>query len=120
MLRLGNIKGFGTRISNQLLYNKYVLYFFFIVVLIQLVILLGQAKWMAAAVLVLAGFLTTFFSKNMVVVLCVALIASVIFIHGLQALVRHEAFTEGAKNKKKKSHDGDAADTEEDDGTADE
>ena len=60
-------------ISKSLLYNRGVLYFIFFLAIGNLIILLLNNDLMTLIIFILVGFLTSFFSKNMVVILSVAL-----------------------------------------------
>jgi len=55
------------------LHNVYVLYFIFIIALGDLYYLMVSHSWFYMTLFILIGFLTSFFSKNMVVILCIAL-----------------------------------------------
>jgi len=59
---------------NSLLYNRIVLYFVFFVAVVNLYTLAVGNHSSFAAVFVLVGFLTSFFSKNMVVILVIAIV----------------------------------------------
>jgi hypothetical protein len=62
--------------SKSLLYNKFVLYAAFIVCFINLLIWLFSGEFIHVAVFLLVGYLTTYFSKNMIVILVIALVVS--------------------------------------------
>jgi len=53
------------------LHNVYVLYFIFIIALGNFYYLMASNSWFYMTLFVLIGFLTSFFSKNMVVILCI-------------------------------------------------
>jgi hypothetical protein len=55
------------------LHNVYVVYFIFIIALGDLYYLMVSQSWFYMTLFILVGFLTSFFSKNMVVILCIAL-----------------------------------------------
>jgi len=67
----------------KLLHNKYVLYGVAGVAFVNLLLLLIGGDIFHAVVFLLLGFLTTFFSKNMVVILAIALAATNIIKFGL-------------------------------------
>lgn len=69
--------------GNKILYNQIVLYFIFIVVLSNLFYLAVDGDYMTICVSLLIGFTTSFFSKNMVVILFMALTISNILRLGL-------------------------------------
>lgn len=67
----------------SLLSNQGVLYFIFALAIGNLFYLGTSNDVMTIAVFVLTGFLTSFFSKNMIVILCVSLVVSSIIKHGI-------------------------------------
>ena len=67
---------------NPVLQNRIVLYFFFIVALFDMVYFLNIRDFYSFATLFLVGFLTTFFSKNMIVVLFTALLVTHVLKYG--------------------------------------
>ena len=69
--------------SDSILYNRFVLYALFVVALVNLYVLSVGRNYTYVAVFVLVGFLTTFFSKNMVVILFVAIAITNLFQLGL-------------------------------------
>lgn len=66
----------------SLLFNKYILYFISIIAVGNLVYLGMSNDLSTIAVFVLVGFLTTFFSKNMIVILSISLAVSGIVKYG--------------------------------------
>lgn len=78
-----NIFNYKSNVS--ILYNKYLLYAFFIVALTQLVYLLQMGNYYFATILLLIAVLTRYFSKNMLVVVCVALASTNILMLGPNA-----------------------------------
>jgi branched-subunit amino acid transport protein len=60
-------------VSKSILYNQGVLYFIFALAVGNLLFMLLNNEFMSLAVFILVGFLTSFFSKNMVVILCVSM-----------------------------------------------
>tara|TARA_Y100000022_G_scaffold126659_1_gene109652 strand:+ start:1263 stop:1919 length:657 start_codon:yes stop_codon:yes gene_type:complete len=84
LTKLGkDIFNFKSKIS--ILHNKPLLYTFFIIALIQLVYLLQSGNFYFAAVLLLIGVITRYFSKNMLVIICVALAATNVLMLGPNA-----------------------------------
>ena len=98
-------------IPKAILYNKYLLYFVFAVALGNVVQLMNQRDHMSIVIMVVVGLLTSFFSKNMVVILCIALAVTNILKYGTKIRV------EGFKDKEEKDDDDDD-DTEVDDAAA--
>lgn len=66
-----------------IIHNKYVLYFVFIVSLFDLFYLAVARDFFSISIFILIGFITSFFSKNMVVILFMALTISNILRLGL-------------------------------------
>jgi hypothetical protein len=87
------LKQAGGAIEKAILYNKYVLYFIFLVALGYLIILLMLNDFYTFFIFILIGFLTSFFSKNMVVILSLAMSVSFILKYGTN--IRQEGFQEG-------------------------
>jgi flagellar biosynthesis GTPase FlhF len=68
--------------SGKILYNKWVLYFIFIVGIYDVVHFYQRGNIMAVAIFFIVGFLTSFFSKNMIVVIVSAIAVSHIVAYG--------------------------------------
>jgi hypothetical protein len=86
--------------NKSLLYNKYVLYVAFIVCLINLLIWMFSGEFVHVAVFLLVGYLTSYFSKNMIVILVLALVVSNVVKSGTNIVL------EGMEDKKDDSEDG--------------
>ena len=84
---------FSLKIS-PILKNRAVLYFLLLLAIIDSVVFATKGDNMSIAVLLLVGFLTTFFCKNMIVVLAIALCATHLFKYGIENAM--EGFKEGA------------------------
>jgi len=69
-------------LDRNVLHNKYVLYFTVFITIINLVGTVSMGDLTTPLVFVLVGFLTTFFSKNMFVVLAVALVVANVLKYG--------------------------------------
>jgi hypothetical protein len=67
------------RNSGAFLHNKYVLYFILFISIINLYGLVSMGDMVTPAIFILVGFLTSFFSKNMMIVLLFGLLISNIF-----------------------------------------
>ena len=93
-----------------ILYNRYVLYFILLISLCDLYFLAITGDSVYVVIFILVGFLTQFFSKNMMVVLCVALVVTNILKYGKSAGLDNNF--EGFKSKKSKKMEDE--DTEED------
>ena len=62
--------------SGKILYNKWVLYFIFVVGIYDVIHFYQRGNTMAVAIFFIIGFLTSFFSKNMIVVIVSAILFS--------------------------------------------
>lgn len=85
------------KFSKNILKNAVVLYLVFAAALINLLVFGYQRDWMSGAIFVLVAFLTTFFSKNMIVILCLAMVVANIYKYGSEVAVSEgtkEGFTE--------------------------
>lgn len=81
--------------SNKILHNRFVLYFVLFLALSDLLFLAMESEYISVAVFVLSGFVTSFFSKNMMVVMCVAMVITNILKYGTGIRLM-----EGLKDKK--------------------
>lgn len=84
-----------TKSTKDILTNKYVLYLATFFAFGSVLTYLGSGNYIGLALFCLIGYLTSYFTKNMVIILAVAMIASS-FIHVSRKTV------EGMSNKKKK------------------
>ena len=82
---------------NSLLYNRFVLYFVFVLALFQLYTFSVSGNMGLAISFLLVGFLTSFFSKNMTVILVISLAFTGILQFGLDNRDM-EGMTEGVEN----------------------
>lgn len=67
----------------NLLKSRVILYLLFVAALVQLYVFSITGDYVIATLLLLVGFLVSFFSKNMIVILCLALVIANIFKYGL-------------------------------------
>jgi len=81
--------------TNKILHNRFVLYFVLFLALSDLLFLAMESEYISVAVFVLSGFVTSFFSKNMMVVMCVAMVITNILKYGTGIRLM-----EGLKDKK--------------------
>lgn len=79
---------------NSFLYNRWVLYFVFAISLFQLYTFSVAGKLQHVAVFLLVAFLTSFFSKNMMVIMVIALVFTELLSVGFNNS-RLEGMTEG-------------------------
>ena len=68
--------------SGRMLNNKWVLYFIFVVGIFDLINFYQMGNLVAVAVFVVVGFLTSFFSKNMIVILVMAIAVTHLVTYG--------------------------------------
>jgi len=83
-------------VGKSLLYNRGLLYFMFILALGYLFFLTAIYDYYTLTIFVIIAFLTTFFSKNMIVILSLAMAVSFVFKFGTK--IRAEGFEEGAES----------------------
>lgn len=109
---LSNLKKSFTKLqaNNKLLTNQYILYIMVIISVFDIFNSAVNQDATSVILLFLIGFLTSFFSKNMIVVIFVAVVLS----NALKMLQRNKV--EGMKNKKKtnKNKKNDSDENEED------
>lgn len=72
---------------NSVLQNVFVLYFILILSLANMFYLVTANNYMFAAIFILTGFITSFFSKNMMVILCIALTVTNVLQFGKNAAI---------------------------------
>ena len=77
----------------DLLHNRVLLYVFLAMSLIDLFYFAQIRDNMSIAIFVLVGFITTFFSKNMIVVLCISLVVTHLLKFGVKSVI-NEGFEE--------------------------
>jgi len=73
--------------SKQILHNPFVLYFVLAIALGDLLYLSVAGNFMFVAIFILIGFLASFFSKNMVVILVIAMAATSIIQFGVKGSI---------------------------------
>jgi hypothetical protein len=78
---------------NPLLQNRIVLYFLFFLAIADLFYLANLRDFPTVSTILLAGLLTSFFSKNMIVILCVALSVGHVTKYGTGNGTRREGAT---------------------------
>lgn len=89
--------------SGKILYNKWILYFIFVVGIYDVVHFYQRGNIMAVAIFFIVGFLTSFFSKNMIVVIVSAIAVSHIVAYGnkmTEGLDEKEGLDEEEEEKK--------------------
>jgi len=78
----------------SLLHNRFVLYFLFIIALLQLIYFLNINDMFSFSSLILVGLLTSFFNKNMTIILLVAIVFTHVIKYG------RKSYTEGMDDMK--------------------
>jgi len=104
-------KGF---FSTNWIYNKTVLYLIFVIALTNLFVLFQQEDIFSILFFLLVGFLTSFFSKNMVVILCICLFFTNVLKYGRSAAGHTEGFDSEKKEDEgeKKEDEGEKKEDE--------
>jgi len=83
----------------DLLHSRVLLYAFLAISLIDLFYFTQIRDNISIAIFVLVGFMTTFFSKNMIVVLCIALVVTHILKFGIRTVISEGFEEEEDKDK---------------------
>jgi hypothetical protein len=91
---------------HPILQNQLVLYFFFFLTIVDMFYLANLRDYSTLSFIILTGFLTSFFSKNMIVILCIALCVGNALKYGTGKNHR-----EGAENMKNNSDSADLKET---------
>lgn len=109
-LKLDKVNVFENK-SGNLLNNRFVLYFIFFISILNLYYYAISGNYFLAIVFILVGFMTSFYSKNMIVILCISLVVSGILQYGTS--VTKEGFEEGEDNTtEEKTEDVDMSNAE--------
>ena len=90
---------------NSILYNRALLYFILVLSLFQLYTFSVAGNMGAAMIFLLVGFLTSFFSKNMIVILVIALAFTGILQFGVHTNAGFEGMVEGSTENTNKKND---------------
>jgi len=84
--------------------NCFVLYFFLLLAIVEILYLVRTNDIISLTTLLIVGFLTTFFNKNMVVVLFLALVITNLLKYGVGSRI-NEGFEGREENKDEKAED---------------
>ena len=90
--------------TGKILHNRFVLYFVLFLALADLLFLAMGREFVSVAVFILSGFVTSFFSKNMMVIMCVAMVITNILKYGTDIRMQEglkEATADEAKSEDK-------------------
>jgi hypothetical protein len=116
---LKKFKG-GKFFAKNILYNRFVLYFIFLLVLVNLYSFGMVGNYKMVALFILVGVLTSFFSRNMIVILLVALVFTNVFSYTAVRYGRREGLAneeedtmEDTANKKKSNNEKEGLTAEE-------
>ena len=85
------------------LHNRFVLYFMLFLAIVEILYFMGTRDFASLVILSLVGFLTTFFNKNMIVVLFLALVVTNVLKYGVGSRL-NEGF-EGKMDESNKNSD---------------
>jgi len=94
--------------TGKILHNRFVLYFVLFLALADLLFLAMGSEFISVAVFILSGFVTSFFSKNMMVIMCVAMVITNILKYGTDIRMQEglkEATADEAKPEDKPTKD---------------
>lgn len=99
-------------IPKSILYSPFLLYFIFIIAAGNIVLFMTQKEYLFVVLFVVVGILTSFFSKNMVVILTISIVFANVLKYGTK--IRVEGFEE-EKEEKEEINEGYKDDENEDD-----
>lgn len=99
--------------SGRMLNNKWILYFIFVVSLFDVMNFYQRGNLMAVSIFFIVGFLTSFFSKNMLVILVMSIAVTHLVTYG-------NRFSEGMEDKEEEEEEGFEDGEEEEDTTEEE
>jgi hypothetical protein len=92
--------------SGRMLNNKWILYFIFAVSLVDVMNFYQRGNLMAVSIFFIVGFLTSFFSKNMLVILVLSIAVTHLVTYG-------NRFSEGMEDKKEEDEEEEEEEEEE-------
>jgi hypothetical protein len=92
-----------SKISTEVLQNKFVLYFVFVLAVGNLFHFVFRQDLMSVGIFIATGLLTSFFSKNMTVIMVIAMVVANIF----QIGKGRDGFSDKKKAQKDEEEDGD-------------
>lgn len=111
------------KVSNKknILHNKYILYFIFFIALGDLLILGYNNDYYSVSIFILIGFLTSFFSKNMIVIMIMAIaFTNIILIYGVDRRIEGMTSEETEEKTDNEKTDDEKTDDEKTDKKTDE
>ena len=90
--------------NNVIIHNRFILYFIFFIALADLYYLTVAGDFFSVSIFILIGFLTSFFSKNMMIIFFIALTVTNILKYGTK--IRHSEGFEDADESDEKETNG--------------
>ena len=94
--KISNMKSSGSMLNfKDLLHNRFILYFFLLISLVDLFYFANIRDTTSIAVFILVGFLTAFFSKNMIIIMVIALCATHLIKFGIKNVINEGMEEEG-------------------------
>jgi len=102
MKNLKNNRIFDAK-NNAIIHNRFILYFIFFIALADLYYLTVAGDFFSVSIFILIGFLTSFFSKNMMIIFFIALTVTNILKYGTK--IRHEGFEDANESDEKETND---------------
>lgn len=109
MKNLKNNRIFDAK-NNAIIHNRFILYFIFFIALADLYYLTVAGDFFSVSIFILIGFLTSFFSKNMMIILFIALTVTNILKYGTK--IRHsEGFEQNSDEDANKKDEKETFDT---------
>ena len=102
--KISNMKSSGSMLNfKDLLHNRFILYFFLLISLVDLFYFANIRDTTSIAVFILVGFLTAFFSKNMIIIMVIALCSTHLIKFGIKNVINEgmedEGFDEGLEDE---------------------
>jgi hypothetical protein len=91
--------------AKTILHNRFILYFVLFLALSDISFLVMGSEFVLVSIFILSGFVTSFFSKNMIVIMCIALVITNILRYGTNINTQ-----EGLDNKPTLGDDTDTMD----------
>ena len=109
MKNLKNNRIFDAK-NNAIIHNRFILYFIFFIALADLYYLTVAGDFFSVSIFILIGFLTSFFSKNMMIIFFIALTVTNILKYGTK--IRHsEGFEQNSDEDANKKDEKETFDT---------
>lgn len=88
----------------KILYNRYLLYFILVISIVNMITVSLKGDYMTPVVFILVGTVVSYFNKNMLVILTIALVASNLLKYGKKMIIK-EGFSGEESDSKPPSSD---------------